>query len=491
MLNNVIAGREDRKTGWFVLVIIIALIAGGVFSIFLNRSPRWAMYLFAGPVGLWVLYKINDPVYQLSTVLAALIFLEKTLISRQYPLPFLGVGPSLAIAIVVLFFFILKKRTGEGLQAFAVPLIMLLFLLVGSTIIGGYELPELMILNLRSLLQFYIEFFLFLYLGYIAFDNTADLKKYFFIMILFALCAAAWHLIAITLNINIEALRGAEAVSDRFDLSQGVWKYGGFFTNINNLSAYYVMLIPAALLYLYHDKNRMKKSLIAIAILIMGISLIFGASRGGLAFLVLNTMIALYFMDVSPRKILTIIFVTGIIIAVAFLIIQNYFSEFFQRSIALMAEKGLESGRYQLWGTTLKIIQDNPMGIGLNEYNFAQMVSRYGGEVYANPHNIYLQMMVQGGILGFIIASIVIIKILWQNWQAFRRAMDEESKILFAMLFVTVSGFLLMGLTEPIFMNSIKLNHILAIHFGIIISFSGRILRNNSDTFIPANGSMP
>jgi len=469
--------RENQYQYFEVFVVIILSIIGAiVLNVLLSLSFRWTLYVFGSPIFLLLLFKIEKPLYQITTVVFALIFIEKTIIRRQYPsdYSFLGIGISVIVALIILYSFIKNKLTGYGIENY-IKLFLILFLaLLISVFIGGFGRRVLMIENIRILVQYYLEFILFFYMGYLAFHNASDIKKFIFYMIIFSIMIASYHVIALSFGVNIESIRGSVSASRNV---AEVWRYGGFFKNVNNLCAFNTMFIPVAILFLYYNKAKYKKIISAISAMIMFISVLFGGSRAGLGFSVINSMIILFFLKIDLKKVIVVILVLGIFFIVINIFISQFFPDLFGRSYGRMLRKGLDSPRYLLWTHTLQIIIDYPLGLGLSGMNFLRVILRYSNIYLDNPHNIYLHMATQAGIIGLIVFLTIIIKTIKIIIRAYREIKDPLSKEVLSYFLVMISGFLLMGLTEPVFMNSIKMNHLFAIIIGASNSFSYRLLK--------------
>ncbi|NOH00048.1 MAG: O-antigen ligase family protein [Ignavibacteriae bacterium] len=350
-----------------------------------------------------------------------------------------------------------------------------------SLVIGSAKGKEYLYVNISDLITYYLGFILFFYIGYQSIENAGDLYKIVLILFIFGLMTAAGHIFSITTGINLEMMRGQEMVSASRDLSEGNWRYGGFFGNVNSMSAFYVMLIPGGLVLLFNEVRLSIRVISVIAILLMIISTFIGASRGALLFIALNIILSLFFLKINLKQILIGI---GFIIALVFgaeLVIGNYLQEFFDRAIDEITRKGTESPREIIWFYTFKIIRDYPLGVGLTWHDYSPILMKYGNIFWANPHSMYLQMLVQTGYLGFVSFLLLVVQAISFIIRAYKKTRNSIEKNAFAFVFLFITGFLLMGITEPIFTNQYKLNYIFGIILGISLSFSKRILDLNQN----------
>ena len=105
-----------------------------------------------------------------------------------------------------------------------------------------------------------------------------------------------------------------------------------------------------------------------------------------------------------------------------------------------------------------------------------EKLSNYANLHWANPHNMYLHFIVQNGYLGFAAIMFIFIYTIVSNIKAYKKCEDENKKISLAFLLLMITGFMLMGITEPLFKNQYKLNYIIAIVLGLSMFLSQKIL---------------
>lgn len=142
------------------------------------------------------------------------------------------------------------------------------------------------------------------------------------------------------------------------------------------------------------------------------LSIFLTASRGG----ILSTIPTLFFIGLSFKKceyitkfflvLLLIISVISIISIVPEWIFDRYFG------IGSEISTGTISLRTMIWDSGLSIFQEEPFrGIGIG--SFKRSVGRLFGFLVA-PHSAYIQILVETGIIGFILFVIVIFQLLWK-----------------------------------------------------------------------------
>ena len=68
------------------------------------------------------------------------------------------------------------------------------------------------------------------------------------------------------------------------------------------------------------------------------------------------------------------------------------------------------SGRTQIYVESLNLIQDNLWtGVGLGKYIF------YNAQGHRYPHNLFLEVTVESGLLGLLLLMIIVSVVMWQG----------------------------------------------------------------------------
>lgn len=132
------------------------------------------------------------------------------------------------------------------------------------------------------------------------------------------------------------------------------------------------------------------------------------------------------------------------------------------------------SGRITYWGNALQIIKDHPFGTGLNTYTV--VIKRYSDIWQAYPHNCYLQMASEIGIVGVA----VFLWLLWSVGRFFGRCCagtkDDLTAILLTGLFVGWIGLLFeSGFDTTLY--SVQLSKFMWFIMGVLVA-GVRVLEN-------------
>lgn len=484
-MRTIIGNIFNRQTAVLLALNIgVALLLLGFMTAFHGLLNRYTAYIFVAPFMLILLFQWKQPVLKIAAPVFTLIFLENTIISRipVVTVPYMSegavffkMGVTFVFAITILSSLLYYNQKLKLPKGFAVLWMLFLALAFASMIIGGSIDLGFMAGNVNDFITYYLISFVFFYIGYRGFQRPEEINRFLFILLIFGIITAVAHIFAITTGTNIEGVRGQEAVAEGRDLSQDNWRYGGFFGNVNTMSAFYVMLIPAALYTVFSGTSAIKKIIAALAILSMVVSMLMGASRGGILWSVLGILVCLFYLKISWQKILTGVVLTAVVVVVADQLLGQLFQEYFQRSIDEITRKGTDSPREIIWYYTMFIIRDNPLGIGLSTYNFSRELMFYGNMDWSNPHNMYLEMITQTGFAGLFVFLIMLFRTIYSNIRAYFRTKEQAVRDALVFLLLFLVGFFLMGFTEPIFRNQYKINYIFSLMLGISLSLSTRI----------------
>jgi len=227
----------------------------------------------------------------------------------------------------------------------------------------------------------------------------------------------------------------------------------GTFINRNHFSGYLEMIIPLSiglilarinLFYMPGLKWREKllrlsekgfavNLLISLAIIIMGVAIVFSKSRSGIfllvfSFLLFFVLIAPYFSGPSYQKkwiknFLRIVFIIIIIISL-FIGIDTTIAKF-------APEKLLQEQRPTFWANTIHIVSQFPVfGSGLG--TFPSLYPDFDGEEgplrLAHAHNDYLEFLSELGIVGMILLLGGVLFIIIKSFLTWRTRKHPEVK---------------------------------------------------------------
>ncbi|MEK7433389.1 MAG: O-antigen ligase family protein [Cyanobacteriota bacterium] len=248
-------------------------------------------------------------------------------------------------------------------------------------------------------------------------------------------------------------------------------------TRSNDLGAYLLLIFPLALSnFLYEEKRYLDKFLYAFTACLSLVTIIFTFSRGIWLTSIFSVILILIFGFRILKKNIISLVVMGILafipivikwdsIVNRFLSIQNIFNT---------SENSIEWRKSLLRGA-LNMFYDNPIiGSGLN--TFSQVFPFYqdtAGYYSINPHNYYLQLLAETGIMGFFTFIILILSILYMSFKAFINSENIFKGISLGLLVGIISSLIHISLDIEWSVSAIPI--LFWIEVGILISIYGAV----------------
>jgi O-antigen ligase len=214
----------------------------------------------------------------------------------------------------------------------------------------------------------------------------------------------------------------------------------------NDLGAYMLLIFPLAISsFLYEDKSPIEKVLYALASILSFITIILTFSRG----IWLSIIIAIILVLILGRKILkkNLIYIGIVAVLSAIPIIIKWESIVNRllslQNIFLNAENSIEWRKSLLRGS-LKIFEDHPVfGTGLNTFGYIySLYQERAGYFSINPHNYYLQLLTETGVIGFITFVVLALSILYMSFKAFANSENIFKGIALGLLVGIISSLI-------------------------------------------------
>jgi O-antigen ligase len=220
-------------------------------------------------------------------------------------------------------------------------------------------------------------------------------------------------LLLVVLKLGSEAFIGKITGSMVWE-NQGIPRLHGTpglrFGHPNSLSGLGVSMLPF-LYYMLPVVPRRWRPVLLVTILFAGNIILFTGSRTGyLATLALAGFLWLR----STRK--GRFFAVLLIIATAGVpaIPPHYESRFMSAFVGQEAEGRSKEARIELVNDAWRLFLENPQGLGIYAFRYT-LEDELGKEQY-DPHNLYLQMLVEIGVLGSLLFTLLI----WAVWRELR-----------------------------------------------------------------------
>lgn len=224
------------------------------------------------------------------------------------------------------------------------------------------------------------------------------------------------------------------------------------FENPNVLAEYLIMILPISAAGFLTAKNTSQRLLFLFMGGILGSCLIFTWSRGAWLGFLIGMML---FLLMYSRKFL----VVGLlgILAIPFLpfvlpdSIINRFT-----SIGNLGDTST-SYRVHIWTGTLNMLEDHFLGgIGIGVNVFGKVYPRYSlAAIEAAPHshNLYLQILVETGILGLFLFIVFLIAFARHNFSFYAKPQPLKPRLYCAAMFCGILAVLAQGMTDYIWYN--------------------------------------
>lgn len=236
---------------------------------------------------------------------------------------------------------------------------------------------------------------------------------------------------------------------------QDEYRVGGPLGDPNYFAQIMVVLIPIALERFLHEKKIVLKLIALLAFVLSVLCVILSYSRGG--FLAMAVVLVMFFLLYPPRANQIPIIIISVLILVLF-IPPSYMDRILTlgdllrpstRSLRVeeLSFRGRLSENLAAW----EMIRTNPVfGVGLNSYSFlfGEYAQIHGIALEAEerePHNLYLEVLAETGIFGFILFIALLsgaIRIIYSVWKKFLEMRQTNNAGLVAGLGLGLMGYL-------------------------------------------------
>ncbi|MBN1623089.1 MAG: O-antigen ligase family protein [Clostridia bacterium] len=231
------------------------------------------------------------------------------------------------------------------------------------------------------------------------------------------------------------------------EMFEGIVRIYSTFENPNVYGEYLLFMIPISLVFFFSSKRFIYKLFWMGAGLMMVVAMLLTMSRGCWIGLIAGVFI--YFL-VADRRFLWLFF-AGVVI-LPFVLPESIM-------LRLLSIGNLEdsSSLYRLfiWLGTFKMLGDYWLtGVGLGTKAFSGIYSAYAynGIIAPHPHNLYLNVLSERGITGFICLAIISLKSLRYSISSVLSGKSEEKNI-GAAIAAAFTGIFVQGIFDNVFYN--------------------------------------
>lgn len=224
------------------------------------------------------------------------------------------------------------------------------------------------------------------------------------------------------------------------------------FENPNVLAEYLIMILPVAAAGFLTAKNISQKLLFLFMGGILGTCLIFTWSRGAWLGFLLGMMLFLL-MYSKKTLVLGLLGVFGIPF-LPFILPDSIINRF--TSIGNLGDTST-SYRVHIWQGTFNMLEDHFLGgIGIGVNVFSKVYPRYALaaiEKAPHSHNLYLQILVETGIIGLFLFLVFLFAFVRHNFTFYAKPQPLKPRLFCAALFCGILSVLAQGMTDYIWYN--------------------------------------
>lgn len=394
-----------------------------------------------------IAYKIKlDKVFENSIFAKPMIWLSITV----FAVPFVSTMVSLLLLICTALSLFLKVAINKNfkLKYFKTNAWVLVFALV----IGICAVTSISLEESRNIALLMIAFVL----SYFVVINTIENKKQFkFILYVFSIAAVITAFYGLYQYMFGDLYSQAWLDKEMFeDIKMRVYST---FENPNVYGEYLILAIPIIVGLLWTEKGIFKKLfwLGSLGVTMLALALTF--SRG--CWLGIILAIGLLAIMIDRRFILL-----GIValLFLPFVLPESIINRFL--SIGNMGDSST-SYRVYIWMGTLAMLADywfSGIGLGITSFNTIYPIYSYNNISAPHSHNLYLQLVVEFGIVGLII----FLGMLYNFYKETIISICKKKNILTSSLIAGVSGFMLQSMFDHTWYN-----YRVVLIFWIIIAF--------------------
>lgn len=194
---------------------------------------------------------------------------------------------------------------------------------------------------------------------------------------------------------------------------QSISYYGAFAFSIN---LYFLLFGESDVKRFSYTKHNLYRYLSMFMGVLQVVTILSSGGRGGFILLVANVVVLLFFRfkyaSIKKGRLFNMFFVSAIVILVAIMFmpsnIQNAIFSGAERTFSYLTKSGIDmsetSNRDDVYSFALKCIDGSPVfGYGMFEYLNTFSIGY--------PHNIFLEWLLQGGIIMCFLCTILLIKL--------------------------------------------------------------------------------
>jgi len=407
----------SARTLWYLLLVVVSVILTVValfydflfpivailgilfFAVVIHR-PFWGFLLFVAliylrPSDLFpILTTLRFQPLLLGLLIVLWLYRDFVRSKNQFNLHRIDLA-ILAFVVVMLLSIVTSIYIGQSVSVFTDYIKLLAF----------YLLATQMVKSKRQL-----KAFIAVLLGSVTFVSLVQVYTYLTIGLTRATGQGGYGI-----HIGPLHLYAGRAIGEQATNVHGVGGYSnGFLANASELGLGVLMVIPFAYYLCERVSSRFVRIVLILVLVILTFSLIVTGSRG--ATLAAFVVLLIIFFKSRHKMALAMVLILGLMVATP-LLSDNYIDRV--TSITEYESDTSANIRLSLWKAGLYMMMDRPLlGIGVGNFHNA-----YGGEyretdsanLWWQPHNNFIQVGAEMGLLGLVAYVWILIMILKEN----------------------------------------------------------------------------
>jgi putative inorganic carbon (HCO3(-)) transporter len=237
-----------------------------------------------------------------------------------------------------------------------------------------------------------------------------------------------------------------------------------FLGHFNSLAGYLNLQIPLFIALALRASNQSVRRLARLALALSGIALVLTQSRGALLATVVILLLAAWLLAPTLRlRIRWLMAMTAIGVVAAILL-----GLMFQRLSGI--DDYTEVTRLAVWAGACSVFAGSPvMGIGFG--NLRSVLASFidlPDDFIIDAHNLYLELLAETGIVGFLIFALLIFVALRRAWRLLRDRHDELNPIVGFAALAAVIGVLVHGGVDYMFHTSPQFSAMFFLILGLL-----------------------
>ncbi len=238
-----------------------------------------------------------------------------------------------------------------------------------------------------------------------------------------------------------------------------------FFENPNVYGEYLILIIMINVALLATVKKPLLKFCTLILLALSGVCMILTYSRGCWIGIILAVAL---FLFISSKKMFLVM--AGLGVVALFFLPESVMTRLL--SIGDLADSST-SYRVYIWQGTMDMLKDfwvTGIGVGTSAFNHVYPIYAFGAISAPHPHNLYLLLLSEMGILGLLVFVALMIVVLKKLFCTANKSNDRTISVFSSALFSALVGFLVQGIFDNVWYN-----YRVFLFFFIIIGLSGAV----------------